>query len=203
MGIEDRDYYRKKYKRLNRQPDQDIRNTGLKYLLICLGAFAVLWYAADHFINARYRLDTQVTQISTDTQGSIILKADRQGHFRGTLTLNHIPMPFMIDTGATQTVIPENLAKKAELDFLGKVRIRTAGGNSYAHLTRLKQLDIANVSLNNLSAYISPHIDEVLIGMNTLKYFRITQQGNTLLLQVNDKKNSMFNNENDNEEIYM
>ncbi len=203
MGIEDRDYYRKKYKRLNRPPDQDIRNTGLKYLLICLGAFAVLWYAADHFINARYRLDTQVTQISTDAQGSIILKADRQGHFRGTLILNHIPMPFMIDTGATQTVIPENLAKKAELDFLGKVRIRTAGGNSYAHLTRLKQLDIANVSLNNLSAYISPHIDEVLIGMNTLKYFRITQQGNTLLLQVNDKKNSMFNNENDNEEIYM
>jgi len=45
----------------------------------------------------------------------IVLKADKQGHFRGTVLINNIPMPFLIDTGATQTSIPITMANKAKL----------------------------------------------------------------------------------------
>lgn len=122
---------------------------------------------------------------STDEAG-ITLQADSSGHFRGTLLINNFSMPFLIDTGATLTVIPMKLAVAARLPFGKQVETNTAGGRSFAKLTQIDSMKIGSVEIKNIQANINQHLDEVLIGMNTLKFFRMNQTANTLTLVIND-----------------
>lgn len=118
--------------------------------------------------------------------GIITLTADAYGHFRGHVLINHVSMPFLIDTGATKTVIPEKMAQKAKLPFGQKVATNTAGGKVFAYQTQIDTFNIQGVQINKLHAQINPYLHEVLIGMNTLKYFNMTLKGPYLTLVSND-----------------
>lgn len=120
------------------------------------------------------------------TSPAIIIKADRQGHFRGLALINNVSMPFLIDTGATKTSIPYNMAVTANLDFGQSIQSRTAGGHIIDYQTRIRSLKIGNIEIKNLDANINQYLEEVLIGMNTLKYFHMLQTGNTLTLVANN-----------------
>lgn len=122
----------------------------------------------------------------TRSAPAIILKADRFGHFRGMATINDMPMPFLIDTGATKTSIPINLAIAAHLPFGQSIQSNTAGGHTLDRQTKINKLKLGNIEIKNLDANINQHLNEVLIGMNTLKYFYMLQNANTLTLAVND-----------------
>jgi aspartyl protease family protein len=96
-------------------------------------------------------------------------------------------MPFLIDTGATKTVIPSSMAMQAGLPFGGVVQSNTAGGKVSDRATQITSLVLGSAVIKNLDAQINDHLDEVLIGMNTLKYFQMTQTGNTLTLLANNQ----------------
>ncbi len=51
----------------------------------------------------------------SQTPKGVAIPADANGHYRGTLLINNIPMPFLVDTGATHTVIPTKLSYAARL----------------------------------------------------------------------------------------
>jgi aspartyl protease family protein len=189
MGLQDRDYYREKYKEAQQSPKVPIRNsgrnsTGIKYLLYPFITMAALWYGADNLLDKINGITLSPTQIDL-VSGGVILKTDRQGHFRGIALINNVPMPFMIDTGATKTSIPAKMAVAAGLPLGSAVQTNTAGGQVVDSLTRINSLKIGNAEIKNLDANINQYLDEVLIGMNTLKYFHITQSGNTLTLVAN------------------
>jgi aspartyl protease family protein len=205
MGLQDRDYYRESYKRTpqeNRNHNLHAsrpriakrRSTGLHYLVYPVLTIAALWYGADHLLDKiksgkSFGLEPvpSANRKPLDlTPGGISLKTDRQGHFRGTVLVNNIPMPFLIDTGATTTVIPAKMARTASLPLGRFVQTSTAGGEVTDRVTRINSLKIGNAEIRNLDAHINEHLDEVLIGMNTLKYFRMTQSGNTLTLVTNN-----------------
>lgn len=115
----------------------------------------------------------------------ITLRADNQGHFRGIALINNVSMPFMIDTGATKTSIPEKMAIAAGLPLGNTVQTNTAGGQVTDRLTQIRSLKIGNAEINNLDANSNKYLNEVLIGMNTLQYFQITKNENTLTLVSN------------------
>ncbi|MGZ8918861.1 MAG: retropepsin-like aspartic protease family protein, partial [Methylobacter sp.] len=77
-------------------------------------------------------------------------------------------------------------AVAAGLPFGPEIYSSTAGGKVTDHLTRINNLRIGNAEIRNLDATINQHLEEVLIGMNTLKYFHMTQSGNTLTLVANN-----------------
>jgi clan AA aspartic protease, TIGR02281 family len=198
MGLQDRDYYREKNKGAHPSPRLLVRksgknSTGIKYLLYPLITIAALWYGADTLLN-KINVITVIPvpivekkeQPLDSVSGGVILKIDRQGHFRGTALVNNVPMPFMIDTGATRTSIPVKMAVAANLPFGSTIQTSTAGGQVIDRLTRITSLKIGNAEIRNLDANISQYLDEVLIGMNTLKYFNITQSGDTLTLVANN-----------------
>lgn len=189
MGIQDRDYYRERYRKSYSPNNSGKRSVGKKYLITPILTLILLWYGADVLLGKmKTRLPIKpVPALSTNTPsdlipGGIILKSDRQGHFRGIVSINNIPMPFMIDTGATTTTIPANMAIAAGLPVGRSIQSNTAGGQVLDRLTRIGSLKIGNAVIRNLNAKINQHLDEVLIGMNTLKYFHMTQDGNTLTL---------------------
>lgn len=174
------------------------KKTNLKYLLFPVFALGILWYAANELLDTKNHIKpTAIAMVpqwlKTISQpesqqpmnlmpGGITLQADRQGHYRGTALINNVAMPFLIDTGATQTVIPEKMATAAGLAFGSMIQTNTAGGQVYDRLTRIDSLKIGTIEIRNIDAGINQHLQEVLIGMNTLKYFRMTQDKNTLTL---------------------
>lgn len=213
MGIQDRDYYWEKHKAaakynhsdfnglLNRKPGRyqktPRKSSGnLRYLLVPALVLFGLWHSADRSL--KYKTTQQPASptrsipdspAEPDTiqpiSGGLAIKADRQGHFRGTVLINDVPMPFLIDTGATRTSIPANLAYTARLPVGAQVNSHTAGGTVIDRLTQINSLKIGNAEIRYLDANINEYLNEVLIGMNTLKYFNITQSGNTMTLVAN------------------
>lgn len=201
MGIQDRDYYREK-------PKQASKGSGVKFLLYPVMTIGALWYGADVFL--KYQASGKLVALppllsdpflpampsspakshaAEPISGGIVLKTDRQGHFRGTVLINDVAMPFLIDTGATATTIPEKMAFAANLPFGRSIETSTAGGKVFDRQTQINSLRIGNAEIRKLNAHINRHLDEVLIGMNTLKYFRMAQSGNTLTLVANNQAN--------------
>lgn len=115
---------------------------------------------------------------------NIVLHADRGGHFRGTLFVNNVAMPFMIDTGATTTAIPKSMSYAARLLPGRAFKVSTADGFTVVHSTTINSLKIGNLDLSGLDGAIVDNLDEVLVGMNTLKLFHMTQDRNTLILSA-------------------
>jgi aspartyl protease family protein len=113
--------------------------------------------------------------------------ADPNGHYRGTVLINNIPFPFLIDTGATSVAIPSQIAARAGL-ILGKTVLSdTANGTVYGRLTKLDRLKVGNVTFSGAEASVLTGLNEVLIGMNILKYFHMSHSLNKLTLKlVND-----------------
>lgn len=117
----------------------------------------------------------------------ITLQASADGHFGGEVLINDYPMPFLIDTGATITTIPMNLAAAARLPLGQQVETQTAGGRNFAKRTQITSLKLGNAEIRNIDAHINQHLDKVLIGMNTLKYFTLKQTAESMSLFVNEK----------------
>lgn len=218
MGIQDRDYYREKYKQTSKSTGYDPlsayqkkqaagrspskpQRKGLSYLLFPVVAIAALWYGADTLLKNRSAIRAtnrppapprvlmapEKPQTIEPIIGGAVIKTDRQGHFRGTVLINNVAMPFLIDTGATKSVVPAKFAAAAGLPVGAFIPASTAGGQILERQTEIKQLVIGNSLIQNLDAHINDNLDEVLIGMNTLKYYRMTQTGNTLTLTANNQ----------------
>jgi aspartyl protease family protein len=195
MGIQDRDYYWEKHR--NNYKRSTKSSTKVKYLLFPLIAMGILWFSFSVYLKKQKANDITTLEMVAPAHNSspylkkmarvISLKADRQGHFRGKVLINNVVMPFLIDTGATMTVIPEKMAITARLPVGKRVKTNTAGGKVFANKTRINSLKIGRVTINNIDAQINKHLDEVLIGMNTLKYFRMVVNGKTLILAANNK----------------
>jgi aspartyl protease family protein len=205
MGIQDRDYYWEKHSQKPKKYDRSalygrssnvvkIRkksSSNAKFLIYPALSLFIAWYAFDAYLKHRNSISAipAIAAFRPNNPviipGGVALTRDRQGHFRGTVLINNVKMPFMIDTGATRTSIPRNMAIKAGLPFGRIVQTNTANGKNLSHETRINDLKLGNVTIKNIKANINDHLDEVLIGMNTLKYFRMVQNNNTLTLVTN------------------
>lgn len=139
---------------------------------------------------------------SGNESNELIIKADVKGHFRGMVLINGIPMPFLIDTGATDTVVPARMAAAAKLPYGRYLLATTAGGKIAIRETSINSLKLGNAEVHNLKAQMNDHLSEVLIGMSTLRNFKISQNGDTMILignaqtvDANHASGSTFQNE--------
>lgn len=113
------------------------------------------------------------------------LLGNRAGHYVVDGRINGQPVTFMLDTGATQVAIPQALARRLGLPRGAPITLNTANGRSDGWRTRLSQLELGDIRLNDVSALVAPGMDgdEVLLGMSALKQLDFTQQGGTLVLR--------------------
>lgn len=197
MGLQDRDYFWKK----QRDNEDMLTKKSVKHkpkgrgILFPLLSAGILGVSINAYSESQQKESISILKVvepvysaSLDSKKAskiISLKADKQGHFRGSVYINHVKMPFLVDTGATRTVIPEKLARKARLPIGKTVMTNTAGGQVPSYQTRIDILKIGDVVIKDVSAQINQHIDEVLIGMNTLKYFKMEISDKTMTLVSN------------------
>lgn len=113
------------------------------------------------------------------------LERNRQGHYVMSGAVNKVPAEFILDTGATDVVIPEALARRAGLQYGVRSQAMTANGVVDIYNTSIPELHLADITLFDVRASINPSMpdDMALLGMSALRQVEITQQGSQLTLR--------------------
>lgn len=115
----------------------------------------------------------------------VILERNKAGHYVTSGTINGQAVEFLVDTGATDVVIPLNLANELGLQPGYRSQAMTANGLIVVYATEINQLSIGQINLTNIRASINPsmHTSGILLGMSALKQIEFIQQGNQLTLR--------------------
>jgi len=158
----------------------NLRHLGV-WALIVLGLVAVYAYRAPLMRFAApvmLELDpSRVIEITDPDGGSeLIVARGRDGHFHIDGRANGTAVDFLVDTGASSTVLTLTDAERAGIDITGlsfDAPVRTANGIAYYADTRLDSLEIGPWRLNDISVSVMPGeaLDTSLLGMSTLDRF--------------------------------
>jgi aspartyl protease family protein len=115
-----------------------------------------------------------------------VLTRNRFNHYLAKGKVNEHQVIFLVDTGASDVVIPGKLAEKLNLKKGTVGRANTAGGIIEIYRTKLDSITIGHIKINDVRASINPSMTgtEVLLGMSALKHVTFTQKGDTLTLSI-------------------
>ncbi len=115
----------------------------------------------------------------------VILEGNRRHHYLANGQINGKPVTFLLDTGATDVVIPGDLARELKLRAGAKGYAQTANGVVEIMSTRLDSLKLGNIHLSNVRASINPAMQDqaILLGMSALKQVEFTQRNGQLILR--------------------
>ena len=149
-------------------------------LLGMLTLFFYNWEDSERNPNQEYLSHTTSSGVR-----ETVLQRNRYGHYLASGKINGQEVVFLLDTGATLISIPEQTARRLQLERGVSMPVQTANGTIEVYATRLQQLRLGEIELHNLRAHINPHMEgkEILLGMNVLKELELIQRGDTLTLR--------------------
>lgn len=153
---------------------------GSYFALITLFLLIILFflYLQDYF-NPQGKIS-----ISSNNKQSLHL-VSRQGHYVSKGYINGVPVTFLVDTGASMIAVSEKVADKANLRRGVTMEISTANGRISAYSTTIPNLEISTIQVQEIPAVIMPNMDnQVLLGMNFLRYFNWKKENNELILEL-------------------
>jgi len=115
----------------------------------------------------------------------ITLVANRYHHYVANGEINGEPVVFLVDTGATDVSVPEDLAAKIGLRKGIKAYAQTANGTVGIWATTIDNLSLGNLVFYDVRASINPGMEgnEVLLGMSALRHVELIQKDNKLTLR--------------------
>ena len=140
--------------------------------------------------------DDQIQQLANPNQNprsmelnsgvrEVVLQQNRQGHYVASGTVNNVSVLFLLDTGATDVAIPESIALAAGLQRSNTSRASTANGVVTVYSTRVAELTLGNIVLEDVNASITTSMagDTILLGMSALRKVEFSQRGDELTLR--------------------
>ena len=123
----------------------------------------------------------QATRSNPPVERSDEIQIERRGdaYYVPVRINDTITLPFLLDTGASDIVIPADVAltliRAGALtsgDFIGKSRYRLADGSeAVSDVVNLRELQVGEHSVRNVTASISPLQGEPLLGQSFLSKF--------------------------------
>lgn len=146
----------------------------------------VLTLFFDSFLSNRDNPNrTPVSQTGSDGSISVELQRNPQGHYLVSGLINGAAANFLLDTGATDVVMSEQLAQQASLERGFPTRALTANGEVIVYSAIVDTLEIGGIVLREVRASINPAMggNTVLLGMSALQHIEFTQRGNSLTLR--------------------
>lgn len=120
------------------------------------------------------------------------LRANAQGMFLLTAQLNGMPLPALIDTGATSVAMNSEDAYRLGINYLGGQRVTasTASGPAAAYLVTFASVQVGDIVLANVPGSVidvgKRELPLVLIGMSFLRNVDMQRVGDTMVLQRRD-----------------
>ena len=145
----------------------------------------LLTYGFNNYLEQQNNPNQNISAEWNNNLAEVKLKQNRYGHYVVNGQINHHPVTFLLDTGATLISIPEKIALQLQLERGYPSQSKTANGTITVYGTRLKSVSIGSIELNNVRASINPHMhgNEILLGMSFMKHLEMTQKGNELIMR--------------------
>lgn len=154
-------------------------------ILVWLGVLAGLTWAFGLWDQRQDNPNMRPVSYSSEALREVQLEQNRQGHYLATGEINGTRAIFILDTGATDVVVSQDLADSIGLRRGQPHIAQTANGRVRVYATRLDRLQLGSIDLRDVRASINPAMtgEHVLLGMSALKQVEFTQRGTTLTLR--------------------
>lgn len=163
------------------------RRTGFLMLFISLAfGLGVMTLLFDSLLSNRNNPNrTPSSQTGSDGSVTVQLLRNPQGYYLVSGLINGAGANFLLDTGATDVVMSEQLAQQAMLERGYPIRAMTANGEVIVYSAIVDALEIGGIVLNEVRASINPAMrgNTVLLGMSALQHIEFTQRGDSLTLR--------------------
>lgn len=148
----------------------------LKYALAWLAVILliVLGYSyKDTLLNTRIMAELMPNRARINADGSVSIRASKDGHFHIEARVNGVPVNFMVDTGASDVVLNKSDAESIGIDTESLNYNRTystANGATGGAIVKLNRLQIGHFNLDNFPASVNEgELDSSLLGMSALR----------------------------------
>ena len=115
---------------------------------------------------------------------SLVIERGRDGHYHLLVQVNGIDTPFMLDTGATQSAVSSDFARKAKITASSSAMFNTANGVVRGDIGRAS-IALPNnlIRIDGLPISILENLDgNSLLGMDVLGKLKMVQEGKRLTL---------------------
>lgn len=115
----------------------------------------------------------------------VVLQRNRFGQYLFSGAINGEEVEFLVDTGASDVVVPLGLARSLDLPFGASTQAMTANGATTVYATTLDEVQIGAIRLHDVRASINTGIQPgaILLGMSALRQIEFSQQGDRLTLR--------------------
>lgn len=117
--------------------------------------------------------------------GEVVLQSNRAGHYVGKGEINGVNVTFLVDTGATQVALSDELARELDLRLNHRVVVQTANGPVSGYSTRLDSVRVGSIVVRDVGAVVTGGLggETVLLGMSFLQRLEFTQRAGQLILK--------------------
>ncbi len=148
-------------------------------------AFLLLAFFFSNILDSRSNPNRSVATSTAQNYQQIVLQRNSYGHYVFDGEINQKSVTFLVDTGATTTAIPAQLSDYLKLEFGPAFTVTTANGLAKAYATRLNQLKLGDIVLEDVRASLNPGMtgEEILLGMNVLRHMELIQRADTLTIR--------------------
>ena len=166
------------------QNGEKILGKGMLYIgWICV--LGLLTFVFGRWESFQDNPNQSLSDLSKNGVREVTLAANRQHHYLANGEINGEAVTFLLDTGATDVVIPQNLAKKLGLRAGARGYATTANGDVEIRYTEIAKLSLGSIELRSVQASINPGMTgkEILLGMSALKQVELIQKNNQLTLR--------------------
>ncbi len=116
--------------------------------------------------------------------GEITLRRGPDGHYHWPATVNGHAVDFLVDTGATRSALPAELARRLQLPVEGQTRSQTAGGTVRGDIVRADLELEGGVRVRQLRIVALPALTAPLLGMDVLGKLHWRQAGGELIFDL-------------------
>jgi aspartyl protease family protein len=118
--------------------------------------------------------------------GELVIPRQRDGHFHVLGEVNHQPVKFLVDTGASHVSVSQSLAAQSGLPQGQAITLSTANGERPGQLVRSVPVRVGHLVLNTTTVtvgLVGLPPEQALLGQAFLKHFDIEIKRDEMVLR--------------------
>lgn len=105
------------------------------------------------------------------------------GHFYIAGSVNGFPVVWMVDTGASHSAIPMQVARNAGIRVGIQVQMETAGGRAQGAVSYGNDVSIGAMRIDDVQVSMSPKLGVALLGASALQRMHVSQAGDVMVIR--------------------
>lgn len=158
------------------------RRSTFVLLLSWLAIGAVLWAGFDWY-QSRQRAQL-VPYVEAD--GTLVIPRSPDGHFYTEGEVNHAPVRFLVDTGASSVAITDATAQAARLPAGDAIVVTTAAGPRDAQRLHNVPVTAGPLARNDVTVTTGLQMDpgDALLGQSFLRHYDVEIDGDRMTLRA-------------------